>query len=113
MKICSWNVRGLGGFENKKEVRKLIGDKQETKLGECNDYICDSLWGSSPHGYSFRPSVGVSGGLLVMWDTVEVEVWSSVSLDHALLIHGRLLKSEEEFYLFNIYAPCENNAKQL
>ncbi|MCH89856.1 endonuclease/exonuclease/phosphatase family protein, partial [Trifolium medium] len=21
--------------------------------------------------------------------------------------------SEEEFYLFNIYAPCENNAKQL
>jgi exonuclease III len=40
MKICSWNVRGLGGFEKQKEVRKLIGDTksfivclQETKRG--------------------------------------------------------------------------------
>jgi hypothetical protein len=30
--------------------------------------------GNSPHGYSFRPSTGASGGLLTMWDTATVEV---------------------------------------
>jgi len=39
MKIFSWNVRGLGGVEKKKEVRKLVEEKglsilclHETKL---------------------------------------------------------------------------------
>ncbi|MCH82855.1 endonuclease/exonuclease/phosphatase family protein [Trifolium medium] len=91
MKIFSWNVRGLGGLEKRKEVKKLVGEQnpfilciQETKLGVCDDSLCASLWGTSPHGYSFRPSAGASGGLLVLWDSVEVEVWSSVSFDHVL-----------------------------
>ncbi|GAU20182.1 hypothetical protein TSUD_352460 [Trifolium subterraneum] len=111
---------GLGGLEKRKEVRKLIGDTkplivclQETKMGVCDDFFCASLWGSSPHAYSFRPSVGASGGLLVVWDTVEVEVWSSASFNHVVQIHGRVIKSNEEFYLFNVYAPCDDSAKQL
>ena len=30
MKIISYNVRGLGGFENKNEVKKLVLDKKKT-----------------------------------------------------------------------------------
>lgn len=55
-------------------MRKLVGDKcpfivclQETKLMQLDDFVCSSLWGSSPHVYSFRPSVGALGGLLIMW----------------------------------------------
>jgi len=69
MKIITWNVRGLGSFDKRKEVRKLVGEKrpsivciQETKLAKVDDFICSSLWGSSPYGFSFRPSVGASGG---------------------------------------------------
>ncbi|MCI47674.1 endonuclease/exonuclease/phosphatase family protein, partial [Trifolium medium] len=40
-----------------------------------------------------------------MWDTSEVEVWSSTSRDHVLWCHGHFLKSGEEFYLANVYAP--------
>ncbi|MCH79554.1 cysteine-rich receptor-like protein kinase [Trifolium medium] len=119
MKILSWNIRGLGGMEKKKEVRDLVKEKnpwflclQETKLGVCDDFLCASLWGNSPHGYSFRPPVGASGGLLILWDVVEVEVWFSVSFNHVLMLHGRFVKSNETFYLFNVYAPCETNAKQ-
>ncbi|GAU51172.1 hypothetical protein TSUD_412070 [Trifolium subterraneum] len=111
---------GLGGLEKRKEVRKLIGDMkplivclQETKMGVCEDFFCASLWGSSPHAYSFRPSAGASGGLLVMWDTVEVEVWSSASFNHVVQIHGRFIKSDKEFYLFNVYVPCDDTAKQM
>jgi len=39
MKIVTWNVRGLGGFEKRREVRSLVEEKkltvvcvQETKL---------------------------------------------------------------------------------
>jgi len=56
--------------------------------------------------------VGASGGLLIVWDSKEVEVWSSVSQDHVLQIHGRFIRTNAEFYLFNIYAPSEPRAKQ-
>jgi len=51
MKVVSWNVRGLGGFEKRKEVRSLVTEKrpwilclQETKLQRCDDDVCRSLW---------------------------------------------------------------------
>lgn len=28
-------------------------------------------------------------------------------------IHGRFIKSNEEFHLFNVYAPCDGGARQL
>jgi exonuclease III len=73
MKILSWNVRGLGGAEKRRDVRLLVGEKlpyilclQETKLQTCDDFVCASVWGTSPHSFSFRPSVGASGGILTV-----------------------------------------------
>jgi hypothetical protein len=40
-------------------------------------------------------------------------MWSSVSFQHVLLIHGRFLKSGKEFYLAYVYTPCETDAKKL
>jgi len=81
MKITFWNVRGLGSFEKRKEVWKLVGEKkpyilclQESKLQMLDGFVCSSLWGSSPHGYLFRSSVCASGGLLIMWKNDVVEV---------------------------------------
>jgi exonuclease III len=42
-----------------------------------------------------------------------VEVWSTVSFEHVIMIHGRFLQSNEEFFLCNVYAPCDNGAKQV
>jgi exonuclease III len=119
MKIISWNIRGLGGLEKRKEVRKLVGDLrpsilclQETKLQTCDNSLCLSLWGNSPHAFSFRPSAGASGGILTLWDSSEVEVWTSESRDHVLWCHGRFITSGEEFHVVNVYAPCEEGAKQ-
>jgi exonuclease III len=119
MRVVSWNIRGLGRLDKRREVRKLVGEKrpfilclQETKLAVSDVSLCNSLWGDSNHAFSYRPSVGASGGMLITWDFEEVEVWSTVSQDHMLQVHGRFLKTNEEFYLFNIYAPCEARAKQ-
>jgi len=120
MKIISWNVRGLGGFEKRKKVRKLVGEKkpllmclQKTKLMQIDDYVCASLWGNSSHGYFYRPSVGASDGLLILWDTEEVEILSSYSFDFMLTVRGKFVKSNEDFVLFNVYAPCGIVAQQV
>jgi exonuclease III len=120
MKLFSWNVRGLGGAEKRKEVRNLVAEKrpqilclQETKMVLCDEIMCATLWSDSSFSFSYRPSVGASGGILTMWDTLEVEVWSSVSYAHVLQIHGRFIHTNEEFYLFNIYAPCDSREKHL
>jgi hypothetical protein len=42
-----------------------------------------------------------------------VEVWSIVSFENVLVIHGRFLKSNEKFHLFNVYAPCDNQGRQV
>jgi len=115
----SWNIRGLGSAEKRREVRLLVGEKvpwivclQETKLSAFDSSIVSSLWGNPSFNFYFRPSEGASGGLLIMWDTKEVEVWSSVSRTHFLLIHGRFVQSYEEFYLVNVYAPCGSRDKE-
>jgi exonuclease III len=59
MKIISYNVRGLGGFEKRSEVRKLETEKkpfvlclQESKLSTVDDLMLKSFWGNSLTGYS-------------------------------------------------------------
>ncbi|PNX63872.1 cytochrome p450, partial [Trifolium pratense] len=74
--------------------------------------MCSALWGSSQHAFSYRPSVGASGGLLTLWDTSEVEVWTSETSNHVLWCRGRFVKSGDEFLLANVYAPCDDGAKQ-
>ncbi|GAU34888.1 hypothetical protein TSUD_144190 [Trifolium subterraneum] len=59
-----------------------------------------------------RTGKGASGGLLSIWDTNEVEVWSTESRDHVLWCHGRFINSGDEFYVENVYAPCDDRAKQ-
>jgi hypothetical protein len=48
-----------------------------------------------------------------MWDPAELEVWSSVSHEHVLWCHCRFLNSGEEFFLANVYAPCDSREKQV
>jgi len=114
MKIVSWNVRGLAGFEKRREVCQLVTENkpiilciQETKLSLFDTQVCRAMWGDVDVDFSFQPSLGASGGLVTMWDKKEVEVWSSMSFEHVLVILGRFVMTREHFVLFNVYAPCD------
>ncbi|GAU51343.1 hypothetical protein TSUD_13210 [Trifolium subterraneum] len=103
-KASGWT--GLGGAEKRKEVRKLVGEKhpaivcnQETNVCVCDENLVSALWWCAPHAFAYRPSVGASEGLLTMWDSLEVEVWSTASFEHVLLCHERFLSSNEIFYV--------------
>jgi len=120
MKIISWNVRGLGGFEKRREVCNLVREKkplilciQETKLVSIDVQSSRSLWGGVDVEFSFQPSIGASSGLLTLWNSKEVAVWSSWSFEHVLVIIGSFVKMGERFVVFNVYAPCDATRQQV
>jgi len=120
MKVLSYNARGLGGGEKRVEVRRLVQDKspfvlciQETKLSSVDDFCVKTLWGANSYGYSYQPSVGASGGLITMWDSTRINVWSSASFDHVLVSIGTIILTGEDVVIVNVYAPCETVAKNI
>ncbi len=74
--------------------------------------MCKYIWNDVNVNYSFQPSRGASGGLATLWDCSEVEVWASIQFEHVLGIQGRFVKTGEEFFLLNVYAPCDTNRQQ-
>jgi len=119
MKIISINIRGLGAVVKKREIRRLVVEKkptvlciQETKLEVVDEFLCRSLWGTDPMSFSFKSSVGASGGIITVWDPSLVDVWLSVNIANCLIIKGTLLQNNEVFCLANVYAPCEGKGRQ-
>jgi exonuclease III len=119
MIVLSYNVRGLGGGEKRAEVRQLVREKhplvvciQESKLSVVDDLLIKSIWGDAPSEYSYQPSLGASGGLITVWDSSRVVVWSCMSFGHVLVVKGKVIQTAEEFILFNVYAPCDAVSKR-
>jgi hypothetical protein len=81
---------------------------QETKLEVINEFLCLSLWGNQKFGFSYRPSVGASGGILTIWDKDKVDVRITRSMAHFIIIQGFMVKNGGEFFLANVYAPCDS-----
>jgi len=120
MKVLSYNVRGLGSGVKRVEVRRLVSEKhpmvmciQETKLSVLTDQVIKTVWGDNPCGYSFPPSIGASGGLVTVRDSTRVNVWSSMSFGHVLVIKGTVILTAEDFVIINVYAPCDLVGKKL
>lgn len=76
MKLLSWNVRGLGSCAKRKRVKEVILKAtpdivmlQETKF-ECLDTLSiRDIWDSRFKEWECFPSLGASGGMLLIWDT--------------------------------------------
>jgi len=118
MLVLSYNARGLGGGEKRVEVQNLVRDKhpymlciQESKLSAVDYVLIESIWGDAPFAYSYQPSMGASGGLITVWDSTRVVVWSCMSLAHVLVMKGTIIQTSEDFVIVNVYAPCDAMAK--
>jgi exonuclease III len=120
MHVISWNVRGLGGSEKRREVSNMVREKnpfilclQESKLSVVNDLVCKAIWNDDNVEFSYQSSRGASGGLITLWNRNEVEVWFSFNMEHVLGVQGQFVKTGEQFTLFNVYAPCDTLSQQL
>jgi hypothetical protein len=72
--ILIWNVHGLNSTTRQDAVRSLVVSTkadivciQETKMENISRRVVFSALGSNLNQYVFVPSVGASGGILVVW----------------------------------------------
>ena len=73
LKIISWNVRGLHDPAKRAGIRHLLQTwkvdlvcLQETKLVAVTELVVCSLWRSRSKGWTFLPSIGAAGGILLL-----------------------------------------------
>lgn len=87
MIIVSYNIRGLGEREKKRDVKDLIKKVrtdmcclQESKLEVVNQRIIKATWGNSSCDWDFVKSEGSSGGIISIWNPAifrKVSSWSN------------------------------------
>lgn len=119
MKIVSWNVRGLGGREKRKAVKELlIREKpdivilQETKKEKVDKRLITSVWGVRFKEWVVLPSIGKSGGIIVIWDVRVVRGSESVlgNFSVSMLMHN--VGSKDQWWLSGVYGPNKSRERK-
>ncbi|KAJ0799620.1 putative RNA recognition motif domain, nucleotide-binding alpha-beta plait domain superfamily [Helianthus annuus] len=78
---------------------------QESKQESVSESSLANFWGSGSFEFDFAGSVGLSGGLIWLWDPSVLKVNSVSKARFFLIISGTLVGSGDKLNLINIYAP--------
>lgn len=121
MIIVSYNIRGLGKKEKRRDVNDLIHQVkadmcciQESKLKVVNSRIIKSTWGNANCEWDFAKSEGSSGGIITIWNPTVFRKVSSWCCKNFLVISGFLMEDGKDCTVINIYAPnCSTSRYEL
>jgi exonuclease III len=110
--VLNWNVRWLNSEDKKKAVREKIEESgcsvfclQETKMQNVDYSFIRKIALKRFSKFSFVPSLGASGGILMGWNDVlkgEI-VWNQ---DFAITVAFTSRHSEQKWKLTTVYGPC-------
>ncbi|KAL5716197.1 hypothetical protein ACHQM5_017921 [Ranunculus cassubicifolius] len=116
--ILSWNIRGSRSSEKAKLLRRLVRKKrpvivalQETKRGGLDHRVLKQLWGNKPHGWAEVPSIGASGGMVIIWDSLRLQALEILKGDYSLSVRFKDLDLGEEWAFTNVYGPVNPSEK--
>ena len=109
MKIMSWNVRGTGSYRKRRSIKEIICKEdpdivvlQEVKKEFVDRRFVASVWRSRFKEWLLLPSIGRSGGILMMWDTRRVKITENLIGDFSISIRIRM-DNLEEWWFSGIY----------
>ncbi|GKU97025.1 hypothetical protein SLEP1_g10208 [Rubroshorea leprosula] len=92
----------------KKEARAV----QETKLEVVDRKLCRRVWGTEDFDWIAKPSIGLSGGLLCVWNNKTFKKEEVIEGDHFIGVFGTWGEEGVPVYILNIYSPCELSGKR-
>lgn len=72
----------------------------------------DAIWPVNGHDWIESPAVGLSGGLLVSWNSSIINKVSSQVAKNLIWFWGTLINDLNVFNIFNIYAPHDHGEKK-
>jgi exonuclease III len=117
MKIVSLNMRGWGGSAKRRRLSLLIRKGafdvcfiQETKKLSFENHLIHNLWGHKDVSWVAQEAEGLSGGMLIIWNSNSFKLLSNFSGVGYLGI--QVEKENTVMYLVNIYSPCSVAGKK-
>ena len=84
---------------------------QETKKEVINWALIGAVWGVRFKDWAYLPSVGKSGGILIIWDVRVVRATECITGSFSLSIHLSPLQGES-WWLSGIYGPCRYRERE-
>ncbi|XP_021996006.1 uncharacterized protein LOC110893196 [Helianthus annuus] len=119
MNILSLNIRGIGGSSKSGWVKDMVSEHgisflsfQESKSVGVSGSEITKFWGKSNFGMDFVKFVGLSGGLICVWDNKIFHQIGGSKNRHFLHIKGTLVGCDSPVNVLNVYAPQGIPAKK-
>ncbi|KAK8573835.1 hypothetical protein V6N13_096766 [Hibiscus sabdariffa] len=114
MRVLSWNVRGLGSSVKRSAIRRILRQQHiemvflvETKLGVMPEAIIKSIWWTDSFSFIVSTSMGLSRGIVFIWEVGKFDVIDSFLDSNFVLIRWKWCVDNWECAMIAVYAPCE------
>ncbi|GKV28743.1 hypothetical protein SLEP1_g37755 [Rubroshorea leprosula] len=112
-------THGSGEARKRRQIRELVKKEkveflaiQETKLQVVDNSICRGVWGTDDMEWISKPSVGMSGGLLCVWNPKVLKLIEVIEGDNFIGVTGVWGEKEILVHILNIYSPCQVTGKR-
>ncbi|XP_028080504.1 uncharacterized protein LOC114282068 [Camellia sinensis] len=113
MKILSWNVRGIGRPEKRRQIKKSLAERkvdivllQETKKAVVDSTLVRSMWPGKQFDFMTVDAIGQAGGLLCIWNPEVFFLKDCCSTQNFILLSGTLFSSFD-CVIINVYGSNE------
>ncbi|KAK8682808.1 hypothetical protein V6N13_055181 [Hibiscus sabdariffa] len=114
MRVLSWNVSGLGSSIKRSTIRKVLRQQRiemvflvETKLEVVSEAVVKSIWWTDSYSFLVSASVGLSGGIIIIWELGKFDVIDSSIDPNFVLLRGTGCVENWECFMIAVYAPCK------
>lgn len=111
-KVLFWNIRGLNSQEKWDALRDKINESacqilclQETKREHFDSFYINKFCPRWLDSFAFSPSVGASGGLLIVWNSSLLDGTIVGSNSYAVTVKFHNGMNNKFFHVTNIYGP--------
>ena len=80
---------------------------QETKKEKIDNKMVGSIWGTRFKEWAFLPSIGRSGGILMIWDVRSVRGVEVLQGGYSLSVLLNSLDGGSSWWCTGVYGPCD------
>ncbi|GKA14588.1 RNA-directed DNA polymerase, eukaryota, partial [Tanacetum coccineum] len=96
----------------KKNLEDIVASHGDSMLESINLFSIKDLWGNSFFDFSFSSSVGLSGGILCVWDPNSFVKDNATISDYFVAVRGTWLSTATKVMFVSIYAPQDISEKK-
>ncbi|KAL4369087.1 hypothetical protein GQ457_05G024400 [Hibiscus cannabinus] len=107
-------VGGIGSSVKRSAIRKVLRQQRielaflvETKLEDVSEAVVKSLWWTDSFTFLMSASVGLSGGILIIWEQGKFNICDLFIDPNFILLRGRWCVENWDCAMIATYATCE------